>query len=311
MPESPLFVRVMYSLAARRAHKYATNQSLSDIFAGRITKWTVCVDWRQLRYLCNTMLRSLPESGQKWLTPPDQLSLAAKDVHIWRASLEQPQHTVETLRQLLSPDELTRADRFHFEKDRRHFTVARGLLRKLLGRYLGMTPAAVGFTYAEHGKPMVTVDLADDSRELKFNLAHSGGLALYAFTRAGEIGVDLEHIRSQFTGDDIARRFFSAAEVACLNQLPAPLRQEAFFNCWTRKEAFIKGKGMGLSLGLDQFDVTLEPNEPAALLCTRWDHDEAARWSLKEIEVGQGFVGAIAVEAHDWEPSYWQLDIDT
>ena len=217
---------------------------------------------------------------------------------------------VESLRQLLSVDEQARADRFHFEKDRRHFTVARAGLRKLLGRYLGTSPTELRFTYAKYGKPQVAPEIKrrlSKAEELKFNLAHSGGLALYAFTNIGEIGIDLEHIRPEFTGDDIARRFFSATEVACLDRLPATARHNAFFNCWTRKEAFIKAKGMGLSLALDQFDVTLDPDEPAALLCTRWDRNEAARWSLKGIDVGPGFVGAVAVEAHDWQISCWEF----
>ena len=242
--------------------------------------------------------------SQSWSPPPDQLSLGTRDVHIWRASLDQSPATVAALRQLLSRDEQARADRFHFERDRRHFTVARGYLRKLLGRYLGIAPAEVRFFYAEYGKPALACDLP---QQLIFNLAHSAGLALYAFTLSGEIGIDLEHVRPEFTGDDIARRYFSATEVACLDQLSETARHLAFFNCWTRKEAFIKAKGLGLSLGLDQFDVTLNPDQPAALLCTRWDETEAARWSLREIEVGEKFAAAIALEAHDWEASYWQV----
>jgi 4'-phosphopantetheinyl transferase len=248
-------------------------------------------------------------SSPLWPSPTEHSIPTGKDVHIWRASLEQPIAKVESLRQLLSADEQAKADRFHFEKDRRHFTVARAFLRKLLGHYLATAPAELRFTYSEYGKPQLAPGLTSDhARQLRFNLAHSGGLVLYAFTCAGEIGIDLEHIRTEFTGDDIARRFFSATEFACLDQLPATARHEAFFNCWTRKEAFIKAKGMGLSLALDQFDVTLTPNEPAALLATRWDPNEASRWSLEAIDVGPGFVGAVAVEGHDWQPSYWQVD---
>ena len=250
------------------------------------------------------MLQPSQSSSQSWLSPPDHLSLTDRDVHIWRASLEQPAALVTSLRQLLSEDEQARADRFHFEKDRRHFIVARGFLRQLLGRYLEIAPAAVRFTYAEHGKPQLASDLAG---QLKFNLAHSGGLALYAFTRISEIGIDLEQIRPHFTGDDVARRFFSVTEIGCLNQQPAAARLKAFFNCWTRKEAFIKAKGLGLSLALDQFDVTLNPDEPAALLRTRWDESEAPRWSLQAIDPGPDFAGAVAIEAKDWEISCWEF----
>lgn len=139
-------------------------------------------------------------------------------------------------------------------------------------------------------------------------MSHSGGLALYAFTRIGEVGVDIERIRPDFADEKIARRFFSVSEVACLARLPAQARVEAFFNCWTRKEAFIKAKGMGLSLPLDQFDVTLEPSKPAALLRTKWGEDEAASWSIEAIEVGQGYVAAVAVKSRSWQLSCWQLD---
>ncbi|MCU1267663.1 MAG: 4-phosphopantetheinyl transferase superfamily protein [Acidobacteria bacterium] len=239
-----------------------------------------------------------------WPAPPDQSSLATSEVQIWRASLDQSPTTVDHLRQLLAPDEQSRADRFHFEADRRHFIVARGYLRTLLGRYLGLAPQGIQFVYTKYGKPSLAMEL---DQHLKFNLAHSGGLALYAFTLLGEIGIDLEHIRPEFTGDDIARRFFSATEVTALDQLPVTERHQAFFDCWTRKEAFIKAKGPGLSLGLDQFDVTLSPDRPAKLLRTGWDEAEASRWSLQAIDVGPAYAAAVAIEAHDWQVSYFQV----
>jgi 4'-phosphopantetheinyl transferase len=132
---------------------------------------------------------------------------------------------------------------------------------------------------------------------------------VYAFTRLGEIGVDLELIKPEFAGDDIARRFFSRAEVDIFDRLPEDARAVAFFNCWTRKEAFIKAKGMGLSLPLDQFDVSLAPDQEASLLRTRWDESEAARWSLRALEIGADFVGAVALEAHDWQLTCWDLAV--
>jgi 4'-phosphopantetheinyl transferase len=229
-------------------------------------------------------------------------------VHVWRVSLEQPPGAVATLRALLSADEQTRADRFHFEKDRRHFIVARATLRKLLGRYLDIAAADLRFAYADHGKPQLAAEIGQQLTPLRFNLAHSGGLAVYAFTLLGEIGIDLEYIKPEFTGDDVARRFFSATEIASLDQLGADERVFAFFNCWTRKEAFIKAKGMGLSLALDQFDVALAPDQEAALLRTRWDESEAGRWSLRALDIGTGYVGAMALEAHDWQLHCWEFD---
>jgi 4'-phosphopantetheinyl transferase len=251
----------------------------------------------------------LPYSNtpRSWSLMPDRPLLGTGDVHIWRVSLDQPQAIVERFRQLLSVDEQARAARFHFERDRQHFIVARGCLRTILARYLEIDPREIQFAYTPYGKPELSPP-SSQAQPLNFNLAHSGGFALYALTEVGEIGVDLEHVRPEFTGDDIARRFFSSDEIASLTKLPANVRHEAFFNCWTRKEAFIKAKGMGLSLPLDQFDVTLAPGEPATLLRTRWDESEASRWSLQAIDLGPGYVAAVAVASRDWELSFFDVD---
>jgi 4'-phosphopantetheinyl transferase len=247
----------------------------------------------------------VPQSTQ-WSAPPDQLELSPRDIHVWHASLEQPIEIVTSLRSLLSADEIAKADRFKFEKDQRHFTVARGTLRKLLGAYLNTAPEEITFDYSHYGKPSLRDPGAST---LKFNLAHSGRVALYAFTVIGEVGVDVEFIRPEFIGDDIARRFFSQAEVRSLDALPDAVRPRAFFTCWSRKEAFIKAKGLGLSLGLDQFDVTLGHDLPAAVLATRWDLSEAARWSLQQIDVGADYAGAFAIESSNWDASYFRVAI--
>ena len=164
-------------------------------------------------------LQDLRNQLPSWPSPPDKPSLGATDVHVFRASLEPAGHVAACLGQLLSRDEHARADRFHFEIDRQHFIVARGYLRKILARYMGIAPAGIRFSYADHGKPRLASPIGQ-TQPLHFNLAHSGGLALYAFTRVGEIGIDLEHIRPDFSGEDTARRFFSTTEVTCLSQLP-------------------------------------------------------------------------------------------
>lgn len=238
-----------------------------------------------------------------WSAPSDQPKLGPRDVHIWRTSLEPPPEAAGRFRTLLAADELTKADRFRFEKDRRHYSVARGILRELLSRYLGVPSTDLRFSYSEYGKPEL---IFPETPQLKFNLAHSGEVALYAFTLMGDVGIDVEFIRPEFTADDIARRYFSTSEVNSLNRLPDDVRHQAFFNCWTRKEAVIKAKGMGLSLGLDQFDVTLAPGEPALLLRTRWDEAEVTRWSLRAINVGEQYAAAIAIDAHDFHASYFE-----
>lgn len=176
---------------------------------------------------------------------------------------------------VLSADERERAARFHFLKDREHFIAARGLLRLLLSRYLDLPPQQLSFSYSPYGKPALAGER--DCTSLRFNVSHSHGVALYAFTLEREVGVDVEYIRQDVVGESIAEHFFSAQEVTSLRALPAGVQPQAFFNCWTRKEAFIKARGEGLSFPLDQFDVSLVPGEATALISTRNDPQEAAR----------------------------------
>jgi 4'-phosphopantetheinyl transferase len=243
---------------------------------------------------------------QNWFLPPELPTLAADEVHVWRVNVDACT-AVELLRPLLSPVERARADKFRFKIHRERFTVARACLRTILGKYLESDPTGIEFSYGEQGKPYLTTVTGEPS-QIKFNLSHSHSWALYAFARGREIGVDLERISPELAGEEIARKFFSAAEVKLLEEVPGHLRREAFFNCWTRKEAFIKAKGMGLTLPLNQFDVTVAPFAPAVLLRTRWDESEALRWLLQPIDVGPDYVGVIAVEGHNqrlscWEPS--------
>lgn len=218
---------------------------------------------------------------------------AVDEVHVWTASLDQPAETVARLRALLDPDETRRADRFLFEKGRTQFTVGRGVLRLLLGDYLAIDPRDVRFGYNPYGKPSLAGP--DDAHPLRFNLSHSGELVLYAVAWGREVGIDLETIRTDFASDGIAQRFFAPAEVAALRGLPEEARTHAFFTCWTRKEAFIKARGKGLSIPLDAFEVSLVPGAEAAVLVTHDDPAEAGRWSLHELHPGPGYVGALAV----------------
>jgi 4'-phosphopantetheinyl transferase len=206
---------------------------------------------------------------------------------------------------VLSADEHERAERFRFRKDREHFIAARGLLRILLGRYLDLPPRQLSFSYSPYGKPQLAG--VSGGAALRFNVSHSHGIALYAVALGREIGVDVEYIRREVVGESIAEHFFSAREVASLRALPAEMQPQAFFNCWTRKEAFIKAIGEGLSFPLDEFDVSLVPDEPAALLNTRNGPLEAARWSLQALPVDEGYVAALAVEGHEWRLECWRL----
>lgn len=236
-----------------------------------------------------------------WNPAPEQFLLGDDDVHVWRAPLNQPAASVSAFSRILAPDELDRAAKYHFQKDRDHFIVARAVLRLMLGRYLRKEPAQLRFRTNSYGKPALAADadsetLAAESEALRFNLSHSCELALYAVARNREVGLDLEYVRRDFETVEIARRFFSPREVAALNALPENLQAEGFFRCWTRKEAYIKARGEGLSLPLDQFAVSLAPTDPAALLNVAGNPAEISRWSLREITPAPGYMSAIAVE---------------
>jgi 4'-phosphopantetheinyl transferase len=239
-----------------------------------------------------------------WHPPPAELTLSSAQVHVWRVGLEPDASSVEQLQRSLSADESQRAARFYFEPDRRRFIVARGALRDILGRYLGMPPSELGFCYSSYGKPALA-HVPGEGR-LRFNVSHSYELALVAVTRDREVGVDLEYLRLDIACEEIAAHFFSARERASLRALPAEVKHQAFFNCWTRKEAYIKAHGEGLSLPLDQFDVSLAPGEPAALLATRHDYRDARRWSLQALMPGPGYAAAVAVGGQGWDLTCWQ-----
>jgi len=246
-------------------------------------------------------MRTEQETDTVWQLPTAELWLPRDEVHVWRVSLDQPQRLAE-LEALLAPDERQRAARLRFKEDRDHFVIARGSLRRLLGKYLNLNPADLDFSYSAYGKPLLDISLSGD---LRFNLSHSHGLALLAFARGRDLGIDVEFVRRDVDAEQIAEHFFSPAEAACLRALPADKKVEAFFNCWTRKEAFVKARGEGLSLPLDQFDVSLAPGEPAALL-SRQTAVDISRWSLIDLFAGERYKAALVVEGRDWRLCCWQ-----
>jgi len=185
---------------------------------------------------------------------------------------------------MLQPEELARAAQFHFTKDTERYVVRRGKLRELLAARLGCQPRDVPLNCNLFGKPSVK------GTDLRFNLSHSGRIAVYVFARDAEIGCDIEWRRPEFASERVAERFFSARELEALRAMPRSRWVEAFFNCWTRKEAFIKALGFGFSYSLKAFDVSLAPGEPAALL------RGPLGWSLRSFEPLEGLQGAIALK---------------
>ncbi len=224
------------------------------------------------------------------LEPPREFVLESNDVHVWSAHFGRNTLRNDHFQNLLSNTERERARRYKFETDRSRFIATRSALRLLLGRYLETDPATIEFELAEFGKPRISGD-----HELEFNVSHSGSRALFAFTRSRPIGVDLEDAGRRVEIFAVASRFFSSSEFLELSLLSNDDQQTGFFNCWTRKEAFIKAVGSGLSFPLNEFEVSLAPNTPPLLRRTLWDSSEAAKWAVYSIIPAEGFIGAMAI----------------
>jgi 4'-phosphopantetheinyl transferase len=246
------------------------------------------------------MICGMTNSFSQWQAPPNPLTLPAQEIHVWRAELHVPAITVEQLAQVLSPEELARANRFRRERDRQDFIVARSQLRMILGRYLAVAPHLLQFGYGDHGKPFLT----QPAEALQFNVSHAQGLALYAIGRDRPVGIDLEYVQRPL-GDmeQLIQRFFSAQEYAEWRSLPPEQRSSAFFRAWTCKEAYLKAIGTGLAQ-LDQVEVSLSPDRPAQF--TRI-HADTYPWILQVWEPAPDYSAALAMAGQDWQLRYWQL----
>lgn len=240
-----------------------------------------------------------------WAPPPRPPTLSPADVHVWRVGLDANRPPPPMLWVLLDEAERTRARRFYFTRHRERYVVGRGVLRLLLGQYLGRPPATLTFAYGEQGKPYLP-DLPPDL-PLTFNVSHGGGHALMAFSLGRALGVDLEEIRPDRATSEITQRFFAPEEVEAFLAVPEADRVAAFYNAWTRKEAYIKANGKGLTLGLSNFCVSLAPGEPAALLSTRWHPADAARWQMVALHPVPGYAAALAVEGTGWVLRQWDF----
>ncbi len=239
-----------------------------------------------------------------WRLPPASIRLCSKEVHIWRASLVAAASQMPILKKVLNDEERHRAEQFFRLKDHDNYIITRGILRHILSRYLNINASQLQFDYNAFGKPFLAK--TNNGDDVRFNLSHSGELALYAITRNRDVGIDVEDTRIELDFEQIAAQFFSVQEFAELRALPEAERMQGFYNCWTRKEAYVKAKGRGFSLDLKKFDVTLTPNSPAALLQTKDEPADASRWSLVNLPVNQDYVAALAVEGHDFKLKCWR-----
>jgi 4'-phosphopantetheinyl transferase len=233
-----------------------------------------------------------------WAPNSGQLELEEREVHVWRVDLDCEEMGLHRFEETLAADEKARADRFVFRQDRTRYVAARGALRELLGRYLNRSPAEVEFDYNSKGKPSLRAKI--NKHSVQFNISHSHGLALLAFSLGRDLGVDVEFIRPEFPADEIAQRYFSPQEVMELRALPPLLRTEGFYLCWTRKEAYIKATGEGLHIPLDSFHVSLTPGQPERL-----ESADSSRWSMRSLYPYAHYVGALVTEGQDLWLRQW------
>jgi 4'-phosphopantetheinyl transferase len=241
---------------------------------------------------------------QSTATSSYDFRLSQGEVHVWCASLSQPAQDVAQLYGLLSSDEKARAGRYFFAHLQRSFVVSRGALRFLLAGYTDIPPEDLTFTYPRAGKPELS---EKHDPKVFFNLSHSNELVLYAFSHTRNIGIDIEYVRTVNDLELIAERNFSMHEKVELKTLSPDTVLDGFFNCWTRKEAYIKAIGDGISFPLHEFDVSLKPGQPARLLSIRGSAQEATRWSMVELHMAADYAAALVVEGnspkvihHEW-----------
>lgn len=223
-----------------------------------------------------------------WEAPPAALLLASGEAHVWRAELNGFDSELDAFRETLAPEELARAARFVFDRDRRRFITARGVLRDILAGYLNTTARSVSIAYSVHGKPFLPGQSGEAA--LRFNVSHSRALATFAIARGMEIGVDIEYINPQMEIEEIASQYFADTEVAALRALRPDLRIRTFFDIWTRKEAYIKAAGEGFGIDLQGFHVPIGQNGPIRPM--RRGSEE---WFVRGLAPGDNFSGALVV----------------
>jgi 4'-phosphopantetheinyl transferase len=237
-----------------------------------------------------TRILPCPSALTAW--SPGNLKMESSEINVWRAGSAIDRSQIDHLQTLLSDDERQRRDRFRFQRDADQYTVAHGMLRILLGAYTGMKSRDLTFQYSPKGKPDLTPAL--NSLRLHFNVAHSGEVILLAFARERRIGVDVERIRPDVECDELAQHYFSPAERVCLGHLPESRRRDAFFACWTRKEAYLKGMGGGLTEPLNSFDVYVNSHCSFHRLHVAGRAKET--WWVENLDTDTGYAAAVAVE---------------
>ncbi len=277
----------------KHRHLYVS-RTLNLFFCRPITQSLLFSNLAALYYFCRGNEAVMLTSSTMQIAPGIRIERPMTgQAHIWYTDMTRPDYHLISL---LTPDERRLAERYIFKHDRANYITRRAVLRMLLGQYLGREPQSLLIEYSVKGKPeLVAVNAGP---ELRFNLSHSGDKVVYAFTSGQEIGIDIEKQREIPNMEQIFARFFSKRENETFLSLPEAFRQEAFFNCWTRKEAFVKATGEGLSFPLDSFDVSIQPGQTAELIAIRGYLDEASQWFMQELSVAPGYMAALALRGH-------------
>jgi len=247
-----------------------------------------------------------PSESNLWTrsTLPTQ-PLPDSDLHVWCASLNVSLEEQSYYLSLLSKDEISRAGRFYFERDRNHFIAGRGLLRSFLGSYLNLEPDRIEFVYGRHGKP--ALKSVGQNKTLEFNLSHSKDLALYAFSWNRKVGIDIEYMIPMADMDDFAEKYFASSESEYINSLSGKQKNEAFFKTWTCKEAFLKANGSGLTVPINQVEISFEA-DGVALTSIGSDKEQSPRWRLELLNPIPGYKAAVAIDGHDCQIIFQQLN---
>ncbi len=236
------------------------------------------------------------------ITTQNNLTIEKGTLYVWSGLTNVNAQILDELASVLSDDEMGRADRFRIKKDRSHFVVTRGVLRYVLGAYTGLPPRNIVFEYGHKGKP----ELANKTTKISFNVSHSHGMGVWAFVLDGAVGVDVEYVKRSVDIDGIGKRFFSENEWGHLRDLPEEERRKCFFRCWTRKEAFVKALGDGLTFSLKAFDVTVGDIAQLKRVEGMPDHQ---KWTLQAFEPAPDYVGALAFEGQN-KVCYQTLTLD-
>ena len=232
------------------------------------------------------------------------LFIADNEVHIYFASVNLARPYIDDLRKNLIDEEKQKALKFVFEKDRVRYTIARGILREILGQYLSAVPNEISFSSNKYGK--LSIDRKYHQSNLNFNLSHSGDMIVYGIINDRQIGIDVENIRPNDSSRNIINRFCSGHEKDEFNMLPERIKERAFFTCWTRKEAYIKALGLGLYYPLEHFSVSLTPGKRAKLTYDK--NYDVSKWSLEEFISTDQYIGAVAVEGKDLDINLFQWE---